>query len=518
MIDKNVTGQILGCLMKHPQFLSEIDKYNFLLTDFPSRFEKYIFSAINGLYTGGAPKIQIVDIENYLAMDTAAKSNFDSKNGVEYLQDIIDLAEVENFQYYYNKMKKLNLLKDLKNSGYDISNFYMEDLTNPKAIEINRKFEDLTIKDITDGLRHDVVKLEQKYTEKDENELRKATDGIEELLENSNAGYDVGLPIQGHILNMIIGGARLGTLTVRSSGSGVGKTRSAVADACQLAYPIRYNTTRCKWEPNGSSEKVLLIITEQSFEEIQKMILAYLTGENQQKLRYGDLSETDLNVFQTAIKVMKQYEDNLIILKMPEPTVSGIKASVRENCITNNIKYVFMDYIFVNPSLLNEFRDFHLRNDEALLFLTTALKDLASELDICVFTSTQVNAKGDDNKNIKNESAIAGSRAIINKCDNGMIMARPTVEELDVIQNIEKNSFQIPNLVTDIYKNREGQYTNIRIWSYFDLGTLRKEDLFVTDARLEAIDGFYESPDIEIVNFDDDNYESIKRFLEEIND
>ena len=36
-----------------------------------------------------------------------------------------------------------------------------------------------------------------------------------------------------------IDGAKKGTLTIRSAGSGIGKTRNAVADACYLAYPFR---------------------------------------------------------------------------------------------------------------------------------------------------------------------------------------------------------------------------------------------------------------------------------------
>ena len=46
----------------------------------------------------------------------------------------------------------------------------------------------------------------------------------------------------------------------------------------------------------------------------------------------------------------------------------------------------------------------------------------------------------------------------------------------------------MPNIVTDVYKNRGGEFTQVRIWSYVDLGTLRKQDLVVTNSRLERID------------------------------
>lgn len=124
---------------------------------------------------------------------------------------------------------------------------------------------------------------------------------------------------------------------------------------------------------------------------------------------------------------------------------------------------------------------------EILLMFSTALKEIAVELNICMFTSTQVNANADSNANIRNESSIAGSRAVINKADVGMVMARPTKEELDFFTQLGR---EIPNIVTDIYKVRSGEYNQVRIWSYVDLGTLRKKDLYMTDSRMEVIDQY----------------------------
>ena len=39
MTSKGTIQQILGSLMKHPQFLSEIDKYSLSMTDFSTKFE-----------------------------------------------------------------------------------------------------------------------------------------------------------------------------------------------------------------------------------------------------------------------------------------------------------------------------------------------------------------------------------------------------------------------------------------------------------------------------------------------
>ena len=127
MTDKSSIQQILGSLMQRPQLLSEVDKYVLMTSDFSTRFEKYIFSAIQGLYSQGATRIEPIDIANFLEIDATGKKTFENQNGIEYLQDILEFSSVENFPYYYNKLKKINLLRDLKKRGFDVSDFYDED-------------------------------------------------------------------------------------------------------------------------------------------------------------------------------------------------------------------------------------------------------------------------------------------------------------------------------------------------------------------------------------------------------
>ena len=518
MIDKRDTQQILGCLMKRPQLLSEIDKYSFILTDFPSRFERSIFMAINGLYRNGATRIQPIDIENFIEPDQVSAKIFKDKNGIEYLQDIVELSEVDNFDFYYNRFKMFNLLKDLKKQGFDTTEFYCEDLMNPKAEEINQAFNMLSPKMITDAVRKKLLGVEAKYETTDEIEVEEAARGMEKLVSELGAAYEIGMPVQGHIYNQVIDGAKKGTLTIRSAASGVGKTSNAIADACYLAYPFRYNATTCEWEQNGNSERVLFIVTEQRFKEVRLMILAYLTDINRSRFKYADFGDRETAVITQAIHLMEKYKDNLILVKMPNPTIESVKAIVRENCITHDIGYVFYDYIFIGPSLLNEFKGFALRNDEVLLMFATALKDLAVELDVAMFSSTQLNAKGDDNKDIRNEGSLAGGRSTINKADNGAIMARPTKEELEVLAPLyEDNPDNKPNLVTDIFKVRSGEWTQVRIWSVMNLGTLKKRDLFITDSRMDPVENFNARDDYRIKSWEDSEDEHINIIVERLN-
>lgn len=517
MTDKSSIQQVLGCLMQKPQLLSEVDKYSLTIADFSTRFERYIFSAILGLYRNGASDIEPIDVANFLEADTVGKKTFETGNGIEYLQDVVEFSSVDNFAYYYNRLKKINLLRDLKKQNFDVSAFYCEDLTDPNSNEINARFEQLTVKDICDTIKKKLVHLESEYVQTGEVEVESAVTGMRQFVHELNETVSIGLPIQGHIYNKILGGAEKQALTIRSGSSGLGKTRQAVGDACYLAYPVRYDSRTRQWEQTGSAEKVLFIVTEQTFAQVRKMILAYLSDINDARFKLGHFTKDEEERLDKAISIMEQFADNLTLVKIPNPTIELVKTMVRENCLTRNISYVFYDYIFIGPALLNEFRGFSLRNDEVLLMFATALKDLAVELNVAMFTSTQVNASADDNKNIRNEASLAGGRSTINKADNGAIMARPTNEELESLQELTDKR-GVPNVVTDIFKARSGEWTQVRIWSIVNLGTMRKKDLFVTDSRLEPIDGFFEDDLYEISNWDDEEYQAITAYVNYLNE
>lgn len=355
--------------MKHPQYLSESDRYQLTLDDFYYKFHRYIFAAIENLYRGGANRIQPIDVENYLQTNAAAAVSFKDNNGIEYLQDAEFLSEEQNFEYYYKRLKKVNLLSKLQDDGFDISDFYVADLTKPNALEVNKKFEELEIDDILDGIKKKMLSIEHKFTQNEVTQTESAFSGIEDVIQNAVENTDIGVPVQGEILNEVISGARRGALIIRSAASGTGKTRQAVGDACLIAYPCRYDSFSDEWIPMGSGRPVLFIATEQTIVEIQKMILAYLTGFNESKFRYGQFTPKENRIIKQALYIMEQYKDNFFIVQMPSPRIDLVKNLVREQILLHGIEYVFYDYIFISPSLLGEFKGVTLRNDKILSYI-----------------------------------------------------------------------------------------------------------------------------------------------------
>ena len=497
--------------MKKPSLLSEKDKYNLQPSDFESRFERYIFIAILNSYTNGAQSLSEIDIDNYLMEHKDQYLLFQQNNGISYLQDALDMSTPENFEYYYNRIKKFNCLKDLKKSGFDISEFYEENELNPRQFEINQRFETLKPKDIFDGLKRKIYKVEGEYTEGDASITTDVSVGIDELLEKLKNSPDAGARFQGKYFNTVTRGARKGKYYIVSFPSGGGKTRLLLGEACYLAFPMRFSWETMEWKITGNAEKTLFIATEQAKEEIQTMVVAYLTGINEDVILYGHFTKEQQTIIDQAKEVIKKYKNNLMIVQIPMPSVEIVKSVIRQNCIVNDTKNVFFDYIFSNPALLNEFRDLRIREDVALLMLSTALKDLAVEQDVFMMSATQLNSSQDTNeKGIKNQNSIRGSKSIVDKADIAMIGGLVPDDQRDQIAPYVAK-YGMPTQVYDVYKVRRGKWTNLKIWSNVDLGTCRRSDVFVTDSNIKEI----EVPIME-VNFDD-NYGQYDEFVHHLN-
>lgn len=124
-----------------------------------------------------------------------------------------------------------------------------------------------------------------------------------------------------------------------------------------------------------------------------------------------------------------------------------------------------------------------------LRMFTTVLKNLATELNVFILTSTQIsNDEGEGFKDFKN---IRGSKAIADLADFACIMSLPSKEELKIVSSGFQKLYNFqPNCVIDVFKNRRGRWTQLRIWTKSDLGTCRKYDLFVTTPDLKPIEDF----------------------------
>ena len=477
--------------MKKPIILAD-NKYIITKNDFDLPLARNIFLAIDDLFKGyNAETITIVDIDNYFQQTEGSYENFKAQSGIQYLNDCILLSNPNNFDFYYNRLKKLSALRALKKDGFNISKIYNEneiDLAKEKIQQ--ERLDKMSLQDIFDTFLQGLNDLQYDYICKDDSEEGLIVDGASALFEELQQNPEIGIPLQGDIYNTLVRGARLKKYYLISGASGTGKTRQMVGHACTIAFPERYDIKNKKWIVTGEGHKILFFATEMEKEEIQTMILAHISGINEDKIlnNYYESPEEKERIYD-ALKIMKYYKDNFIFVRVGDPSIGQIKTLIRKEVLKYNIGYVFYDYIFSSPGLLAEYKDLNLREDVILMMTSIALKDLANELNIFMMSGTQLNEKWKDYKGIRDYNLIRGSKAIADKIDVGGISLPLTEEEHQIADPIaRKLGKDLPTQVQDMYKIRRGKYNRVRIWSKVDLGTCRTEDLFLTDSNNNPIE------------------------------
>ena len=111
------------------------------------------------------------------------------------------------------------------------------------------------------------------------------------------------------------------------------------------------------------------------------------------------------------------------------------------------------------------------------------------------------------------------SKAIADKADVGFILTKISQKNLNsymtewrkaarlgyIDAKYVENDQYFPTHVIDIYKNRRGQYKNVRIWIRLNLGTGERKDLFITNADntpiQEPLDLFSSAKEMEIFDW-----------------
>ena len=508
--DKMAYKQVIGCLMYNPLLFLEYP--DILPTDFDNKVVRVCFIAIHNLYDEGATKLTVIEVdEEILKNNNASAAIYRSEGGLEFLKVAYEFAELSNFELYYNRLKKYSLLRRLKKEKYDISDYYKEDkdLNDPlEEMYLQERFDNSTLEDILNNIEGKYNIIRNDYV----NGGRKKGDpseGIFKLIEEFQKKPNIGPSLEGKIFSSSCRGARSGCFYLKSASSGSGKTRTSIFDACRIAYPMRYSQEKNAFiiekNKDGSeriARKTLFIVTEMDKEELQTIMLAYLSGVNESHILTGHYEFGELNRVRFAAKIMKTYKDYFIVEEISDPNLTNIEATIKKYATVDNIKFCFFDYIHTTQSMVSQFQKNNLNEATILMMMANQLKQLAKDYGIFIFSATQVNmgAMADDGE-FKNEMNIRGSKAVADKADFGYVMTKIGSKTWNSIMGTLKQAAREgiidpkyiddenyrPTHILDIYKNRRGSYKNVRIWIKLDLGSGYRKDLFITTAENEPL-------------------------------
>lgn len=489
--------QVIGCIFKNPNLLDN-ENYFFNEDDFTEEFHKILFGSIYNLHLLGAKSITINTIEDYLRDRPKSLAIYKANKGAEYLQKIGDNIQISTFNYYYQKMKKMTLLRMYQKAGMNLSWLY--DTNNILDMKKRQAQEDWldnnSLEDIAEIIDKKITDIKLKYIDNTNEDFIQAGDNMIDLIDELQKRPEVGYPMFGPLINTITRGARLKKFYLRSAATGVGKSRAMIADACSIACDEIYDSTKQDWVENGTREPVIFITTEQEVDEVQTMMLAFLSDVDENHIIYNNYEVGELDRVVKAAKLIQKCP--LYIKKLPDFSLKDIENTIKYSISEYGVRYVFFDYLHTSMKILSEVTSKTgikgLREDNILFMISIRLKDLCNEYGVFIMTATQLNAEY-RSAQVYDQNLLRGAKSIADKIDLGMIMLETSQEDKEALREvIVKGDFAEPNIKISIYKNRRGQYKDILLWCKANRGTCKIIPMFATDYQYKII----ELPDLKI--------------------
>ena len=489
-VDIGAIIQVIGAIYNDPNLLDN-ENYHFSSDDFTEEFHRILFGSIYNLHALGAAAIDANTIEDYLEQRPQKLIIYKSNNGAEYLEKLKETTTIAAFDYYYKRMKKMTLLRMYQEqAGMNLSYLYdVDNLFDQKKKQAQEDWLDNTpIEKIADTIDAKIEQIKAKYIDNADNTFVQAGEGADELIDRLMTVPEFGVPLFGALSNTITRGARLGKLYLRSAATGIGKSRSMIADACTVACSELF--LNGKWRENGTKEPAIFITTEQQLDEIQTMMLAFISDVDEDHIIYNQYLPGELDRVRHAAAVLA--DSPLQVKRLPDFSLQDIENTIKFSVREFGTRYVFHDYIHSSMKILSEVSGKAgvkgLREDNVLFMIAVRLKDLAVENGIFIETATQLNAEY-RTAQVYDQNLLRGAKSIADKIDLGMIMLNASQDDLEALKPlVEQQGYPIPDTKISIYKNRRGKYKDVLLWCTSNKATCKIEPKFVTDYTYSVID------------------------------
>lgn len=484
--------QVIGCIFKNPKLLERDDKYKFNEQDFYDEFHQLVFGCMYNLWQLGAKEITLPAIEDYLTQRPKALAIYKTNKGPEFILKAAEMANVNTFDYYYNRMKKMALLRAYEEMGMDLTWLYNPD----EVMDMKRKqaqedwLDNATLADIYNKINDKIDSIKLQYVENVTDGGCQIGEGIDELIDSFAETPAVGYPLYDIYTSTTARGARLGKFYLRSAATNVGKTRAMVGDACFIGCSQMWSLKENKWVTTGACQSVLFIATEQTLDEIQISAVACISGVEEDHIVMHEYFTGEWERIVKAKQLLKQSKIQFIC--MPDFSMDDVENMIKKHIRENQVEYVFFDYIHSSAKILTEIGGKsgvkNLREDNILFLLASKLKDIAVQYGVFILSSTQLNADYQTSET-PDQNLLRGSKAIADRIDWGGIMLETTKEDREKVEAFcKKNSLPIPNVKMSIYKNRANKWKGIYLWMSTQTGICRFETLFVTDWACNIIE------------------------------
>ncbi|AXF52516.1 MAG: replicative DNA helicase [Caudoviricetes sp.] len=402
-VDISSIVQVIGSIYNNPKILDNDYKYHFNEEDFPDQFHKVLFSSIYDLHALGANEISINNIEDYLEKKPKRLGIYKNNRGAEYLQQISETTQLAAFDYYYQRMKKMTLFRCYEEAGMDLSWLYDPDniLDSKKKQKQEEWLDNTPIEDIADIIDKKISKIRDRYVNNsDERAITKAGSGALDLVRRLRDTPEIGYPLYGAIINRIHRGGRFKKFYLRSGSTGAGKTRTMIADTCYIGCDEIYDENERKWIKNGTKEPVMYNTTEQDLEEVQTMMIAFLSAVDEEHILNGEYLPGEWERVEYASKLLS--ESPIYVKELPDFSLQDIENVIKFGINEYGVRYIVHDYIHSSLKILSEVSSKtkvqNLREDNILFMISVKIKDICNKYGVFILSGTQLNGSYKDTK------------------------------------------------------------------------------------------------------------------------
>ena len=165
-IDISSIVQLIGNIYNNPRLLEKDDKYHFTEKDFVNEFHQIVFASLYNLYQLGAKTLSIQAVESYLSTRPKAEAIYKANKGAEYILKCSEIADINQFDYYYNKLKKMSLLRAYNDLGLNLDWLYDPDSLDTKELQQQSdKLDNMSLEEISDLINNKIDAIKMEYVQ-----------------------------------------------------------------------------------------------------------------------------------------------------------------------------------------------------------------------------------------------------------------------------------------------------------------------------------------------------------------
>lgn len=488
--DSRAACYLLSCLLKKPKLALSRDRaYN--ENFFTTKTHKALYLVIENLAKMGVETIKLADIESYLAThDQLTYTRFFGEVGdeTEWILSLLEMDTDEgNYNYYYDILQKFAFLRAKMENGQDVTDIL--DMNEMDSRILDNQYEHFIEMSMEEIIRHyDTLNLTVKhsFTRRSEEDSCHAGENIDSLLQELAESPDYGWRLSlGRWCDNLVRGARRGNLVVESRNSGLGKTRDALFQCVTLSCHTIWNHETRQFEPNPYGEIVpsLYFGTELKLhKEVKPLILAFISGVESGKIKKQLLTDEEQERVEMAKEILKT--SPIYLEREPNYDCMFLENMIEKYVNQYDVGAIMIDYVELTPPMIGEYtrmtRGLQAREDSILLNVSTVLKNLAEEFDVFIKIYTQISDNARRDHTIRDSGAIKGSKSLQVRADLGVVVMRPVERELSMLKPLI-DLYGEPNICFNIYKNRDGDLGEFKVWCRVNLGNYDLEELFLTD-------------------------------------